>query len=287
MYNWKIISKIHRKITAKSILTKILNDPQEDIKNIGLAIDSVIKNNLSEEEKIWINKIENLRKELLSSSEKISITDYGAGSSNASRTADQMYKGTAATYTLGNVCRRMSSPYKWALLLFKIVRGLRPEICLELGTCIGISAAYQSAGLELNKKGKLITLEGAGSLAAIAKKNLDKLEINRYDIVIGRFQDNLEKILTENSIIDYAFIDGHHDQEATLQYFHQILPNLSQGAIVVFDDIYWSAGMKRAWDKIKVHQQIKASFDLYQFGICIINKKSTNLNHTKQFKLII
>jgi len=178
---------LYRKITTKSILTKISNDPQEDIRNMGIAINSVIKNNFSDKEKIWINKIEKLRKELLSSSEKISITDHGAGSPNASRTADQMYKGTVDTDTLGNVCRHRSSPYKWVLLLFRLIRMLNPETCLELGTCVGISAAYQSAGLELNKKGKLITLEGAGSLAAIAKKNLDKLRINRYDIVIERF----------------------------------------------------------------------------------------------------
>ena len=48
----------------------------------------------------------------------------------------------------------------------------------------------------------------------------------------------------------YAFIDVHHDDKATVACFKQILPYIADEAVIVFDDISWSDGMKRAWKKI-------------------------------------
>jgi predicted O-methyltransferase YrrM len=43
--------------------------------------------------------------------------------------------------------------------------------------------------------------------------------------------------------LDFAFIDGHHDERATVAYFQQMKPSLSPGAVVLFYDIKWSSGM--------------------------------------------
>ena len=37
-----------------------------------------------------------------------------------------------------------------------------------------------------------------------------------------------------------AFIDGHHDREATLGYFEHVLARSHEGTVLVFDDIHWS-----------------------------------------------
>ena len=47
---------------------------------------------------------------------------------------------------------------------------------MELGTCIGISAAYQAAAIKLNEKGKLITLEGSVERTKIANENFMNLQ---------------------------------------------------------------------------------------------------------------
>ena len=78
------------------------------------------------------------------------------------------------------------------------------------------------------------------------KVNLDskaKFYASRFDIV-------LPKLLEEISPIDFAFIDGHHDREATLSYFKQILPFMAKGGVMLFDDIAWSDGMREAWREI-------------------------------------
>src|SRR5215218_306872 len=53
----------------------------------------------------------------------------------------------------------ISLPPVWGLFLMRLVRELRPRSCLELGTGLGISGAYQAASLELNRAGELTTLD--------------------------------------------------------------------------------------------------------------------------------
>ena len=93
-------------------------------------------------------------------------------------------------------------------------------------------------------------------------------------VVADRFQDVLDKVLNESRPVDFAFIDGHHDENATMRYFDQLIPFLAnQGVVLVFDDISWSPGMKKAWKKIKVDERVKFSVDLRKVGICLMKKK--------------
>ena len=52
-------------------------------------------------------------------------------------------------------------------------------------------------------------------------------------------------------------IDGHHDEQATIAYFEKFIPYLSKNSIIVFDDISWSDGMRRAWNTIEKNEMVK------------------------------
>jgi len=56
----------------------------------------------------------------------------------------------------------------------------------------------------------------------------------------------LPQVLRESAPFGFIFIDGHHEEQATLNYFEEIIPYAGQNAIFLFDDIYWSIGMNRA-----------------------------------------
>ncbi len=217
-----------------------------------------------------------------SSLTKISITDFGAGKSNLARTEDEMYQGVNRDTTVGETCKIASKPYFWSLLLFKLIREFKPSNTIELGTCLGISGAYQASAQKLNKSGRLITLEGAKSLASLAEKNLQQLGLDNVHVVSGRFQDNLDRVLTENKPIDYAFIDGHHDEKATISYFEKFIPHLSKNSIIVFDDISWSDGMRHAWKNIEKNKDVKISLDLGVIGICVLDE---NINEKYSFRI--
>jgi len=114
----------------------------------------------------------------------------------------------------------------------------------------------------------LITMEGAESLAAAARENLASLNLKEVTVVEGRFQDKLAGVLKRFGPIDFAFIDGHHDGPATLDYFQQIAPASGSGSWLVFDDIAWSEGMAAAWEKIRSDPRISVAVDLFKLGIC-------------------
>jgi len=77
-------------------------------------------------------------------------------------------------------------------------------------------------------QGKFTTIEGSEVLAKCADSNLKKLNYQDYIVHMGRFSDVLPKILSKDQPIDFAFIDGHHDKEATQGYFEFIYPFLTE-----------------------------------------------------------
>jgi hypothetical protein len=258
------------RIKGRMVISGMCGDGDEALKALGLALRETVGNDIDPAEQAWIDSIESLRDEMNSSSEKIAIEDFGAGSPDDGLTESEMYEGKVIEKTVGAVCRSASRSYLWSVLLFKLVRKAQPSVCLELGTCLGVSAAFQAAALKINGAGTIVTLEGAKSLAALAERNFEKLGLDNARVVVGRFQDTLGGVLDEYGRMDLAFIDGHHDEKATIEYYRQILPFLSERAIVVFDDINWSAGMNRAWKTIIADDRVGISVDLRQIGICVL-----------------
>jgi len=214
------------------------------------------------EELEYIDRIEHLRLQLNHSNEQLEITDYGANAKHS--------RGSVVCREVGEVAVSSSKSKRFALLLFYLIRRFTPERLLELGTCLGISTLYQSAALALNGKGTIVTVEGARSLASLAQKNFTALGCKNITGVIGKFENVLGDIIKQHQPFDFIFVDGHHEKLATINYFEQLLPGVSADAIMVFDDIHWSRGMKEAWKYITGHQRVKHSVNLYQLGIIIV-----------------
>lgn len=217
------------------------------------------------DERQWFDRIESLRQEVYASRQSVELTEFGA--SKDGHTPEEMARGLKRKAVVGEVAELSSKSDFWCRLLFAMVRRFKPATCVEMGTSVGISGAYQAAALQLNGSGKLIALEGDPAIAAIAQEHWRGLGLDTVEMVIGRFVDTLPGVLSRGPI-DMIFIDGHHDGDATVAYFNQIAPHLSPTAVVVFDDLRWSDGMKRAWETIANDERIGVAIDLGGFGVC-------------------
>lgn len=281
------VLRFYRKTTARffinSRINKIKNSSNIRIRQIAFSVEKIINDTLTEKEKEFFDKIEHQRNKLLKCDKSIQVVDYGAGSPKAKLTQEQMNNGVVYSSKVSNVTLG-SKPKFWAKLLFSIIRELKPNLCLELGTCVGISASYQAKALELNGNGHLVTLEGAQEIAEIANETFKILNLSNIEVVVGAFHSTLQNVLEKNKPIDYFFNDGHHSHDAVLNYFEQAIPYLSSEAIVVFDDIMWSSGMQKAWKKIKKHSSVEYSIDMGDIGIVIL---SSNKNSKQHFKLFL
>jgi len=160
-------------------------------------------------------------------------------------------------------------PRRNGQLLFQLIRHLRPRNVLELGTSVGMSALYMASAAAENESGTVVTLEGADALAEIASESFERADLSNVEIVRGAFRDTLSAVLENRAAFDFAFIDGHHDEIATKQYWNAVASALSNGSVVVFDDIHWSAGMEQAWSEIRADRRLLPLLDIYGYGIGI------------------
>lgn len=261
---------------------KLKKDQDELVSKFASLVYDTINNKVKIEDKLWIDNIESLRKELKLDKTELIITDHGAGTPKALRSEAEMHTGKVISTTVSAMNTSSKSPF-WALLLFKIIYEFKPKTALELGTNLGISAAYQAAALTVYTSGKLITLEGSSSLVERSRNHFTNLGLLNIETVQGRFSDTLAKALKEHHPIDYVFIDGHHNQNALITYFNTILPYLSDNSIIVFDDITWSKGMKLAWKTITNNPNIKFVFNLNKLGVCFLDKEGKDQQRIVNF----
>ncbi len=181
--------------------------------------------------------------------------------------------GEGSDYEKGLTYRKVchaSKAGKPALLMFHLVRTLNPVNIIELGTCVGISTAYQAAALALNNRGgRIATLEAAPYLLNIAGVIHSRLGLDNVTYVQGYFADTLLPTLNSIGPVDFAYIDGHHQYQPTLDYCDTVLAHAKETVAIVFDDIRWSDGMKRAWAEIRNDDRFSLVVDLHSMGICI------------------
>ena len=155
-------------------------------------------------------------------------------------------------------------------LLGRLVRHHQAKRGLELGTHVGLSTLYTNTGYSFDA---FHTIEGIEALAQVARRNFHIFGISPKSY-IGSFDEVLNNHIDVSQIEpDYVFIDGNHQYEATLRYFYQLLPFVADGGLMVFDDIYWSQEMHKAWKEICDSPEVSVSIDLYFLGICYIRRQ--------------
>ncbi|TAF44748.1 MAG: class I SAM-dependent methyltransferase [Sphingobacteriales bacterium] len=214
--------------------------------------------------------IENLRQQLLNNKSYITVTDFGAGSHINNNTQKQIKQ----------IAKNALKPAKLAQLIYRLVKHQQPNTVIELGTCLGLTTAYMAKAAP---NAHIISMEGCPKTANNALQNLQLLHANNVSLKVGDFNKNLPSVISENSIIDVVFIDGNHQQKATIDYFNSFLPHIHHNSLLIFDDIYWSKGMKNAWEHIKQHPQVSLTIDLFWIGLVFFIPKKQKENFKIRF----
>lgn len=209
------------------------------------------------------SKIQSYRKSLLGSTEFIHIIDYGSGS----RVFDSNKR------TIKNIAKSAGTPYKRAKLLYRCVRYFKPDSVLELGTSLGISAISMALA---NPNIHLLTIEGCPETSQFTTDKLKEYQIKNVSVKTGQFSEVIPTL--ENQQWDLVFFDGHHDKDATLHYFEQLLPTVHNDTVFIFDDIHWSKGMTKAWERIKKHPQVSLTIDTFYWGFVFFRKEQAKEN---------
>lgn len=119
------------------------------------------------------------------------------------------------------------------MLLYWLIRELRPKTVVETGTHRGLTTLYMAAALYENKEGHITT----------ADNNPQWQQVGNF----SKFPELLPYItfhLTEGKNlsvdgIDFLFVDSFHDKQVVLDEIDALFPRLSTVATVVFHDCWY------------------------------------------------
>lgn len=203
--------------------------------------------------------IEAQRKKLFNDESFITVTDLGAGSQlnkNNRKQVKQLAKNALKSPAL-------------AQLIYRLAKDNKPSTIIELGTCLGITTAYLSKACP---DADVVTVEGCPETARVAHRNFQELGLENVELQVGNFDVLLPEIIASQDKLDFVYIDGNHRKDATLNYFNRCLPKVHEGSLLIFDDIYWSKGMKEAWEEIKSHPDVTVTVDLFWIGLVYFRK---------------
>lgn len=206
------------------------------------------------------DELAQLQKQLARNRNSIEVTDYGAGS--------KAMKGTKRR--ISDIAKHAGSSPSEGKLLFRLVRYLKPLQIVELGTSLGIGSSYLSRAHHISH---LTTIEGCPQTAAIAQQVFDQQKLQNISLLQGRFEDQLARLLPQMPSLDLVIFDGNHQEQATIAYFEQCLPFINNHTVFVFDDIFWSEGMEKAWQYIQSHPKVTLTIDLFQLGLVFFRQE--------------
>lgn len=255
------------KIFAKKKLEQILAD--DLLKRFREPLSFLITNQVSEENQQLVDKVERLRSQLFANSEKLVGVHQSPEYDSLKFTSSvetRLQPTPLRQIPLSRIATNTSIHRYWGTFLYLCANAAGARTILELGSCGGISGSYLASGKSCER---FITVEGSPDLAPIAEGNIRQIT-NRCEVMNTSFDTALDKIFeTLESGLDLVYIDGQHEKDATLHYFERVIPHLNKGAVVLFDDIYWSEGMTDAWNEVGRWKGCARAVDLGRLGLCV------------------
>jgi predicted O-methyltransferase YrrM len=211
-------------------------------------------------------EIEAERARLKQCREAIMRTDHGAGS------AGIVQNGTVAVSRIARTA--LSNPYQCRFMA-RLAGHINPSSILELGTSLGISAAYLAAAAP---GAKVTTVEGDPSVAAHAKDVFANLNLANINLEVRVFRDYIDS-LPAGERFDLVFLDGHHEGAALVGYFDALRPHMHEHTVVIVDDIYWSGDMTEGWKTLLGRPGVTQSVDAFRFGVLFFDTSFREREH--------
>lgn len=142
-------------------------------------------------------------------------------------------------------------------ILYGLVRSMKPQVCVEIGSARGNSACAIAAGLKENGRGKLYAIDPHMPTDWNDEISIDTFDILRRNIASLGLAGQVEIIRSLSSEaardwvrpIDLIFIDGDHSYEGVKRDWDMFVQHVSQFGVVVFHDTIWDLRPDPNWTR--------------------------------------
>ena len=144
----------------------------------------------------------------------------------------------AVTETLGDAGRMQIGAVQGSFMTM-LVRLLRPQLAVEVGTFTGYSALAVARGLPPG--GRLLCCDVSVEWTAIARESWERAGVaDRIDLRIAPALETLRS-LPAGPTVGFAFIDA--DKANYINYYEELLPRLSPQGIILVDNVLWGGSV--------------------------------------------
>ena len=144
----------------------------------------------------------------------------------------------AVTGTLGDAGRMQIGAVQGSFMTM-LVRLLRPQLAVEVGTFTGYSALAVARGLPPG--GRLLCCDVSVEWTAIALSYWERAGVaDRIDLRIAPALETL-RALPPRPEVGFAFIDA--DKANYINYYEELLSRLSPQGIILVDNVLWGGGV--------------------------------------------
>ena len=166
-------------------------------------------------------------------------------------------------------------------LLQMLVRMIKPENILEIGTFTGYSAIAMALAMPENSK--LITIDNNEEIESLTRSFIKKAgQENKIDFIIGNAIDIIPDLKME---FDFVFIDA--DKEEYTDYYKTVFPYVKKGGFILADNVLWggkaidepvktdkeTSGIREFNDFVKNDKNVEKVMLPVRDGLYLIRKK--------------
>jgi predicted O-methyltransferase YrrM len=189
---------------------------------------------------------------------------------NIERLRLKMLQGSSETMTEDLALQQK----KFGQLLFRMVDYYAPASIIELGTSSGFTTLYLASA---NAGTPIVTTDTEISEQALQR--FTDLQLNHIKTIKGEKISALSTAITQLGRADLVFIGDNQEPDEMLQHFHQLLPALHSGSMLIFNGIHRSREIEQAWKQIQTHASVTLTVDLFFIGIVLFRKENKAQQH--------
>ena len=142
-------------------------------------------------------------------------------------------------------------------LLYGLVRSMKPEVCVEIGSARGRSTCFIGMALKENGRGKLFAIDPHQLTNWNDYKSVDTFEIIMNNLAALHITNQVEivRMTSEEAArgwsrqIDMIFIDGDHTYDGIKRDWELFVPHLTTFGVVIFHDTIWDLRPDPRWSR--------------------------------------
>lgn len=161
------------------------------------------------------------------------------------------FRTSLRTMHANDAVDRLSSPASGCALLAHLVHRSAPAWTVEIGSAFGVASVAIAVAVAGDGRARFDGIELEEWKASIADAAVRAVLGERGRVHAGPAEQRLPELLERRAVpIDLAFVDALHTYDATWAEHRLLAAATAPGAIVVYDDVWWSDDMHRCWEAI-------------------------------------